>query len=67
MEKLNNVIPRKIVLREFLIALAITQIRLATELRISANRAAEILKGHRRITADTALRLSLYFGNSAKF
>jgi addiction module HigA family antidote len=36
-------------------------------LRIPATRVAEIVKGNRRITADTALRLSLYFGNYAKF
>jgi plasmid maintenance system antidote protein VapI len=36
-------------------------------LRIPATRVAEIVKGNRRITADTALRLSLYFRNFAKF
>jgi addiction module HigA family antidote len=36
-------------------------------LRIPATRVAEIVKGNRRITVDTALRLSLYFGKSAKF
>ena len=67
MEKLNNITPGEILLEEFLIPLDITQYRLAKELRIPATRIAEIIKGNRRITADTALRLSLYFGNSAKF
>jgi addiction module HigA family antidote len=67
MEKLNNITPGEILLEEFLIPLDITQYRLAKELRIPATRVAEIVKGNRRITADTALRLSLYFGNSAKF
>ncbi len=67
MEKLNNITPGEILLEEFLLPLDITQYRLAKELRIPATRVAEIIKGNRRITADTALRLSIYFGNSAKF
>lgn len=67
MEKLANITPGEILLEEFLIPLEITQYRLAKELYIPATRVAEIVKGNRRITADTALRLSLYFGNSAKF
>jgi addiction module HigA family antidote len=64
---LNKITPGEILLEEFLIPLEITQYRLAKELLIPATRVAEIIKGNRRITADTALRLSLYFGNSAKF
>lgn len=67
MEKLKNITPGEILLEEFLIPLEITQYRLAKELLIPATRVAEIIKGNRRITADTALRLSLYFGNSSKF
>lgn len=67
MEKLNNIKPGEILLEEFLIPLEITQYRLSKELHIPATRVAEIIKGNRRITADTALRLSIYFGNSAKF
>lgn len=67
MERLNNITPGEILLEEFLIPLEITQYRLAKDLHIPATRVAEIVKGNRRITADTALRLSLYFGNSAKF
>ena len=67
MEKLNNITPGEILLEEFLIPLGITQYRLSKDLLIPATRVAEIVKGNRRITADTALRLSNYFGNSAKF
>ena len=67
MEKLNNISPGEILLEEFLIPLNITQYRLSKELHIPPTRVAEIVKGNRRITADTALRLSSYFGNSAKF
>ncbi len=41
--------------------------RLSKDIGIPQTRISEILKGRRRITADTALRLSQYFGNSAKF
>jgi len=47
--------------------LDITAYRLSKDLEISQTRVSEILKGRRRISADTALRLSRYFGNSAKF
>ena len=67
MEKLKNIHPGEILLEEFLIPLEITPSRLSKELKIPQTRISEIVKGKRRITADTALRLSLYFGNSAKF
>jgi addiction module HigA family antidote len=44
-----------------------TQSQLAKAIGISPNRIAEIVNNRRRITADTALRLSLYFGNSPEF
>ena len=50
-----------------MLPLEITAYRLAKEIDIPQTRLSEILKGRRRITADTALRLSKYFGNSAKF
>ena len=40
---------------------------LSKDISIPQTRISEIIKGNRRITADTALRLSKYFGNSAKF
>ncbi len=47
--------------------LEITAYKLSKEIRIPQTRISEIIKGKRRITADTALRLSRFFGNSAKF
>ena len=67
MEKLKNIHPGEILLEEFLIPLEITAYRLSKDLKIPQTRISEITKGNRRITADTALRLSHYFGNSAKF
>ena len=67
MAKLKNVHPGVILSEEFLIPLDITAYRLSKDLDIPQTRISEILKGNRRITADTALRLSKYFGNSAKF
>ena len=67
MERLNNTHPGEILLYEFLEPLEITAYRLSKDLHIPQTRISEILKGNRRITADTALRLSKYFGNSAKF
>ncbi len=67
MEKLSNVHPGEILYYEFLKPLGITAYRLSKDLKIPQTRISEIIKGNRRITADTALRLSKYFGNSAKF
>ncbi len=67
MGKLANIHPGEILLEEFLLPLKITAYRLSKDLKIPQTRTSEILKGNRRITADTALRLSNYFGNSAKF
>ena len=54
-------------LEEFLIPLKLSAYKLSKDIKIPQTRVSEILKGRRRITADTALRLSKYFGNSAKF
>ena len=67
MEKLNNIHPGEILLFEFLKPLGISAYRLSKDLKIPQTRISEIVKGKRRITADTALRLSKYFGNSTKF
>ena len=67
MEKLKNIHPGEILKEEFLTPLEITAYRLSKETFIPQTRISEILKGNRRITADTALRLSKYFGTSAKF
>ena len=67
MEKLPNIHPGEILLEEFLIPMAISQYKLAKDLMIPQTRVSEIVKRKRRITADTALRLSKYFGTSARF
>lgn len=67
MKKLKNIHPGEILLEEFLIPMEVSAYRLAKDISIPQTRISEIVKGNRRITADTALRLSLYFGNSAKF
>ena len=67
MEKLKNVTPGEILQEEFLVPMGITQYRLSKELCIPQTRISGIINGNRRITADTALRLSSFFGNSAKF
>ena len=61
------VTPGEMLKDEFLAEYALSQNQLAKAIGISPNRIAEIVNNRRRITADTALRLSLYFGNSPKF
>ena len=67
MDKLKNIHPGEVLFEEFLMPLKISAYKLSKDLKIPQTRISEILKGRRRITADTALRLSNYFGNSAKF
>lgn len=67
MAKLKNIHPGEILSKEFLVPFNITAYKLAKDIEIPQTRVSEIIKGNRRITADTALRLSRYFGNSAKF
>ncbi len=67
MRKLKNIHPGEILKGEFLDEMEISAYKLAKDLKIPQTRISEIVKGKRRISADTALRLSLYFNNSAKF
>lgn len=67
MKKLKNIHPGEILLEEFLIPLKISAYKLSKDTEIPQTRISAIIKGNRRVTADTALRLSKYFGNSAKF
>ena len=67
MGKLLNIHPGEILLEEFLKPLKISAYRLSKDLGIPQTRTSEIIIGNRSITADTAIRLSYYFGNSAKF
>jgi len=65
--KIPEVHPGEILEEEFLKPLNITAYRLAKETKIPATRISQIIKGKRRITADTALRFGKFFGNSADF
>ena len=67
MSRLKNIHPGEILLEEFMIPLEITAYKLAKDIDVPQTRISEIIKEKRRITADTAIRLSNYFGNSAKF
>ena len=61
------VTPGEMLKEEFLAEYGLTQSQLAKAIGISPNRIAEIINNRRRITADTALRLAFYFGNSPEF
>ena len=67
MDKLANVHPGEVLREEFLIPLEISAYRLSKDIDIPQTRISQIIKGDRRITADTALRLAAYFGTTAKF
>jgi len=67
MANIKPILPGEILEEEFLIPMGISPYKLAKDIKISATRVSEILKGKRRITVDTALRLSKYFGNSVEF
>ena len=61
------VTPGEMLKEEFLAEYGLSQNQLAKAIGISPNRIAEIIGNRRRITADTALRLSLYYGNSPEY
>ena len=67
MKTIENIHPGEILSEEFLKPLQISAYKLSKDIGIPQTRISQIIKGNRRITADTALRLSSYFGNSAKF
>ncbi|QEN07238.1 addiction module antidote protein, HigA family [Oceanispirochaeta crateris] len=67
MNRIPDITPGEILNEEFLIPMSITAYRLSKDTNMPSTRISEILKGRRKITADTALRLSAYFGNSAEF
>ena len=67
MDRIPAITPGEILLEEFLKPMNISAYRLAKDTNMPATRVSQILKGNRKITADTALRLSYYFGNSADF
>jgi addiction module HigA family antidote len=67
MKKIKNIHPGEVLKEEFLKPLNISAYRLCMDINVPQTRISEIIKGNRSITADTALRLSQYFGNSANF
>ena len=67
MKKIMPVHPGEILNEEFLKPMGISQNKLGRDLGVSPRRINEIVHGKRSVTADTALRLSTYFGNSASF
>lgn len=67
MKKLKNIHPGEVLFEEFLLPLNISAYRLAKETYLPQTRISEIIKGRRRITADTAIRFSLFFGTSPQF
>ena len=66
-KNLKNIHPGEVLLEEFLRPLQMTVYRLSKEVGIPQTRVAAIIKGKRRITADTALRLSKFLGTTPKF
>jgi addiction module HigA family antidote len=67
MERLANIHPGEILREEFLQPFSISAYKLSKDTEIPQTRISQILKGNRRITADTALRLASYFGTTANF
>lgn len=66
-DRIPAVTPGEILQEEFLQPMGISAYQLAKDTAVPAKRISEILRGRGRITAETALRLSAYFGNSAEF
>ena len=67
MNQIKNIHPGEVLKEEFLLPLQLSVYRLSHDIGIPQSRLSAIVHGKRRITADTALRFSRYFGNSAKF
>jgi len=66
-KRISPIHPGEILLEEFLKPMDLSQNRLAMDIHVPARRINEIVQGKRRITADTALRLGRFFGNSPQF
>jgi len=66
-DKLSPIHPGEVLLEEFIKPMNLSQNRLAIDIGVDARRINEIVLGKRAITADTALRLARFFGNSAQF
>jgi addiction module HigA family antidote len=66
-KRIQPIHPGEILLKEYLEPLELSQYRIAKDISVPARRINEIVHGKRSITADTALRLSRYFGTSDRF
>jgi len=66
-DRIPNIYPGEILEEEFMEPMDITAYRLAKETHLAATRISEILRNKRKITADTAIRFSRFFGNSPDF
>ena len=66
-KKIKPIHPGEVLREEFLLPMGISQYRLAKDISVTARRINEIVQEKRAISADTALRLSLYFGLSERF
>ncbi len=66
-KRLKPVHPGEVLMEEFLKPMNLSQNRLAINIGVDARRINEIVLGKRRVTADTSLRLSRFFGNSPQF
>lgn len=66
-DKLSPIHPGEVLLEEFIKPMNLSQNRLAIDIGVDARRINEIVLGKRSITADTALRLARFFGNSPQF
>jgi len=67
MNTLKNIHPGEVLLEEFLKPMQISTYQLASDLFIEQSNIQQIIDGEKSINAEIALKLSLYFGNSAKF
>ena len=66
-DKLSPIHPGEVLLEEFIKPMNLSQNRLAIDIGVDARRINEIVLGKRSVTADSALRLSRFFGNSPEF
>ncbi len=66
-KKLNPILPGEILWKEFMEPLAISQNKLARDIDVPVTRIGDIVHGRRGITADSALRLGVYFGTTPEF
>ena len=67
MEKLSNVHPGEILEKDFLQPMSLSAYALARAIEVDQTRISQLIKGKRKVSADTALRLSKYFKMSAEF